>query len=113
MKIGDEVLIHGYVDEIRKDTIIIKNDGGYFGTVKNEIIPWRYQDNDYPQDLEDVIVTVEWRKNEKRTVELAIYNRDSDTFAIYGGGDTQTQKQLFRRVLAWMHRYDLPPYKGE
>lgn len=36
-KIGDEVLIHGYVDEIRNDTIIIKNQGGYFGTVASEI----------------------------------------------------------------------------
>ena len=33
MKRGDEVYIHGYVDEIRKDTVIIKNEGGYFGTV--------------------------------------------------------------------------------
>lgn len=38
MKVGDEVYIHGYVDEIRKDTVIIRNDGGYFGTVKNEVI---------------------------------------------------------------------------
>lgn len=37
MKIGDEVYIHGYVDEIRKDTIIIRNDGGYFGTVPSEV----------------------------------------------------------------------------
>ena len=37
LKIGQEVLIHGYVDEIRKDTIIIRNDGGYFGTVQEEI----------------------------------------------------------------------------
>ena len=36
-KIGQEVLIHGYVDEIRKDTIIIQNDGGYFGTVECEV----------------------------------------------------------------------------
>lgn len=36
-KIGQEVLIHGYIDEIRKDTIIIQNDGGYFGTVEHEI----------------------------------------------------------------------------
>lgn len=40
MKIGDEVLIHGYVDEIRKDTIIIRNDGGYFGTVESEVVPY-------------------------------------------------------------------------
>lgn len=38
MRIGDEVYIHGFIDEIRKDTIIIKNDGGYFGTVGKEIV---------------------------------------------------------------------------
>ena len=37
MKIGDEVYVHGYVDEIRNDVIIIRNNGGYFGTVPNEI----------------------------------------------------------------------------
>ena len=38
MKIGDRVFVHGYVDEIRKDTIIIRNNGGYFGTIPSEII---------------------------------------------------------------------------
>ncbi len=38
MKIGDEVYIHGYIDEIRKDTVIIKNNGGYFGTDKVELV---------------------------------------------------------------------------
>lgn len=38
MKIGDEVYIHGYIDEIRKDTVIIRNNGGYFGTIPSEII---------------------------------------------------------------------------
>lgn len=38
MRIGDEVYIHGYVDEIRQNTIIIHNDGGYFGTTPNEIM---------------------------------------------------------------------------
>lgn len=37
MKIGDEVFVHGYVDEIRKDCIIIRNDGGYFGTEPCEV----------------------------------------------------------------------------
>lgn len=37
LRIGDEVYIHGYIDEIRKDTIIIRNDGGYFGTIRKEI----------------------------------------------------------------------------
>ena len=38
MKIGDEVYVHGYVDEIRNDVVIIRNDGGYFGTVEDEVI---------------------------------------------------------------------------
>ena len=38
MKIGDKVYIKGVVDEIRKDTIIIRNKGGYFGTVEEEIV---------------------------------------------------------------------------
>ena len=37
MKIGDEVYVHGYIDEIRKDTVIIRNDGGYFGTAPSEV----------------------------------------------------------------------------
>ena len=41
MKIGDEIYVHGYIDEIRKDIVIIKNDGGYFGTVPSEIITER------------------------------------------------------------------------
>ena len=38
MKIGDRVFVHGYVDEIRKDTVIIRNNGGYFGTDKSEVM---------------------------------------------------------------------------
>lgn len=37
MRIEDRVLVHGVVDEIRKDVVIIKNKGGYFGTVPEEI----------------------------------------------------------------------------
>ena len=38
MKIGDRVYVHGYVDEIRNDVIIIRNRGGYFGTDKSEVL---------------------------------------------------------------------------
>lgn len=38
MKIGDIVAVRGFVDEIRTDTVIIRNEGGYFGTVPSEII---------------------------------------------------------------------------
>ena len=50
MKIGDRVYVHGYVDEIRTDTIIIRNDGGYFGTVKSEII-----EAQKPEDIVNVV----------------------------------------------------------
>lgn len=38
MRIGDEIYIHGYVSEIRKDIIIVENGGGYFGTIPTEIV---------------------------------------------------------------------------
>lgn len=38
MKIGDRIFVRGYIDEIRKDTIIIRNAGGYFGTIPSEVI---------------------------------------------------------------------------
>ena len=38
MKIGDRIYVRGYVDEIRKDTVIVRNDGGYFGTILSEVI---------------------------------------------------------------------------
>ena len=37
MKIGDEVYVHGYIDEIRNNCIIIHNRGGYFGTLPSEV----------------------------------------------------------------------------
>ena len=37
MKIGDEVFVHGFVDEIRVDQVIINNRGGYFGTLPDEL----------------------------------------------------------------------------
>ena len=38
MKIGDRIFVRGYIDEIRKDTVIVRNDGGYFGTGPCEVI---------------------------------------------------------------------------
>ena len=50
MKIGDRIYVHGYVDEIRKDCVIIRNDGGYFGTLKSEIVE--------AQKTEDIVSVV-------------------------------------------------------
>ena len=44
MKIGDRIFVRGYVDEIRKDTVIVRNDGGYFGTTWNEVTPSAQQE---------------------------------------------------------------------
>ncbi len=38
IRIGDEIYVHGYVDEIRRDTMIVRNDGGYFGAVPEECV---------------------------------------------------------------------------
>ena len=38
MKIGDKCFVSGYIDEIRKDTVIVRNSGGYFGTSPGEVI---------------------------------------------------------------------------
>ena len=43
MYIGDEVYVHGYIDEVRYDetgeisVVIIRNEGGYFGTAESEV----------------------------------------------------------------------------
>ena len=38
MKIGDRCFVRGYIDEIRKDMVIVRNGGGYFGTIPSEVI---------------------------------------------------------------------------
>ena len=52
MKIGDEVYVHGFVDEIRGNTVIIKNKGGCFGTFKKEVSSGMeiYEQIVYPTD---------------------------------------------------------------
>ena len=51
MKIGDEIYVRGIVDEIRGDTVIIKNEGGYFGTSKTEVIR---RDEEWDETVFDV-----------------------------------------------------------
>lgn len=46
-RIGDEVYIHGYIDEIRNDVVIIRNEGGYFGTVPSEVFCYEEDRNGY------------------------------------------------------------------
>ena len=55
MKIGQEVFVHGHIDEIRKDVVIIRNEGGYFGTVPDELCEmprWITDRNPTPEEVE-------------------------------------------------------------
>ena len=47
ISIGDEVWVHGFVDEIRRDVIIIRNEGGYFGTVPSEMFYYEEERNGF------------------------------------------------------------------
>lgn len=38
MRIDDEIYVHGYLDEIRQDKVIVRNEGGYFGTIVDELV---------------------------------------------------------------------------
>ena len=49
MKISDEVYVHGYIDEIRNGTIIIRNEGGYFGTAPEEVMPSAQPEQHYDE----------------------------------------------------------------
>lgn len=71
LKIGQEVLIHGYVDEIRKDTIIIQNEGGYFGTVE-----WEVTDIEMP-NTDEILDKI---RAEIEQVEINGYIRDVECF---------------------------------
>ena len=77
MKIGDKVYIRGYVDEIRKDTVIIHNYGGYFGTAASEIIEpertcstCRYNANEWDEEPCDSCTSGGSGNHWKPTIEL-------------------------------------------
>lgn len=73
MKIGDEVYVHGYVDEIRKDVVVIRNEGGYFGTVPGEVA-------NHP---EPQWIPVERGLPEPRTAVLGYAPKYGNIFAVY------------------------------
>ena len=85
MKIGDRVYVHGYVDEIRKDTVIIRNEGGYFGTVKSEIVEAQKAED---EDIVSVIRCKDckhWACDDSESYcdELGIFNTDMNSYCSY------------------------------
>ena len=132
MKIGEEVYVHGYIDEIRKDTVIIKNDGGYFGTILSEVtgelssaqpeqlwIPFKtrpltkeekeehpecdgFLDCKLPDDGQRILVSVSVRGHE--SVQY-------DEFYTDDGSYLDSGYEIGTEATAWM---PLPePYRGE
>lgn len=67
MKIGDEVYVHGYVDEIRGDTIIIRNSCGYFGTDVHEV--WQIDGKGKTQ-MDDCKDFADWEKEEAKELGM-------------------------------------------
>ena len=89
MQIGDEVYIHGYVDELRGDTVIIRNQSGYFGTSICEIKP---NDKDIGKTCYKIYIITE-----RRRFPNTYYNYFVDTVQclefwkrsiLYGGKET-------------------------
>ena len=70
LKIGQEVLIHGYVDEIRKDTVIIRNEGGYFGTVEYEVTDIEMSDTNDVLDKIRNEITMLLEFNRQNVIEI-------------------------------------------
>lgn len=117
MKIGDRVFVHGYVDEIRRDTVIVRNKGGYFGTDPGEVIVafnsahpnWIPCSERFPEEPYGCLVTV-WDTN---PITMDEFENILPYFVGWDGeqwNDGDGEQCPFE-VIAWM---PLPePWKGE
>ena len=70
MKIDDEVYVHGYIDEIRKDVILIRNSGSYFGTIPEEVIPHKE-----PTDTDMKVVNID------EQIEIQMYDDETEEWS--------------------------------
>lgn len=105
MKIGDRVYVHGRVDEIRKDTVIIRNEGGFFGTDPSEVITepelhWIPTSKERPPQHQEI-----WITDDLGTVEL-VYGKDG----IWWLDDNYYTEP---EIIAWMHANVPSPYQPE
>lgn len=102
MKIGDRCFVHGYVDEIRKDTIIIRNKGGYFGTDPGEVIVvnnmahpnWIPCGERLPEAYNIVLVTLI-----NGDVTIGRYDADAYQWSVYSGNWWNARDN---DILAWI-----------
>ena len=112
MKIGDRCFVHGHIDEIRKDTIIIRNNGGYFGTDAGEVIVvsdlvhpnWISLEEKLPDKNTDVLLQF------KSNMGVGFWE-DGDWAINTGDGIYSQIGYNEEKPIAWM---PLPePWKGE
>lgn len=118
MRIGDRCFVHGYIDEIRKDTVIIRNNGGYFGTDPGDVIAvcdtghpnWIFCSKRLPDRDEDgysdkVLVCFDHTSH----VEICEYREGDDGGKWYIGDMEDSPEDVGLEVIAWMPLPD--PYK--
>lgn len=93
MKIGEVVFVKGIIDEIRKDVVIIRNKGGYFGTVPEEI---QTDIGDYSEQL--------WLNSRNRAFNEVLEIIDTaQTYKMYPGEeDTYIDKRVLREAVMEM-----------
>ena len=103
MKIGDRVFVHGYIDEIRRDTVIVRNKGGYFGTDPGEVIV--AYNSAHPN-----WIPVSERLPEEPNIYTVTDSKGDVVRFVYTGTDS-SRKYWLRCAKAWM---PLPePYKED
>ena len=119
MKIGDRIFVRGYIDEIRKDTVIVRNDGGYFGTIPSEVITgelpsaqpepkWIPCDKGEPDEDTECWVTFKTTDALYRGNFTKRYGERRDKGFITSGGF-----MWWNTALAWMPIYEPEPYRPE
>ena len=83
MTIDDEIYVHGYLDEIRQDKVIIRNEGGYFGTVADELVEVIPKDQYKARLKVDMAAMLEELKKEMNPIkecEYQIYGKEHWNF---------------------------------
>ena len=105
MKIGDRIFVRGYIEEIRKDTVIVRYDGGYFGTIPSEVItrelpsaePEHLTDDDFETIRIHLSALKESLCNQGRWKEAEDYERLISRFMSFASAQPERRKGRWRK----------------